>query len=78
MLGPYPARHASANFAASRLTAFFLASASTSRATEDRQSTTVPKVSKTSAFAAIAGVTARPAPCAPLPVLALAMTMVPA
>ena len=50
MLGPYPARQASANFAPSTVRPFRFASASTSRVTDVRQSTTVPKVSKTSAF----------------------------
>src|SRR5215470_6684868 len=50
MLGRYPARHASANAAPSTLRPFRFASVSISRATDVRQSTTVPKVSKTSAF----------------------------
>jgi hypothetical protein len=50
MLGRYPARHASANFAPSTVRPFRVASASTSRATDMRQSTTVPNVSKTRAF----------------------------
>src|SRR5882762_2724709 len=50
MLGPYAARQASANFAASTATPFRFARSCTSAVTEVRQSTTVPKTSKTSAF----------------------------
>ncbi len=50
MLGAYPARHASANFAPSTVKPFRFARASTSAATDVRQSTTVPKTSKTRAL----------------------------
>src|SRR5262245_43741105 len=50
MLGAYPARQASANFGPSTATPLFLATATTSCAIPERQSTTVPKVSKTSAL----------------------------
>ena len=50
MLGAYPARHASANFAPSTVNPFRFASSCTSAATDVRQSTTVPKTSKTSAL----------------------------
>src|SRR4249919_918298 len=75
MLGPYPARQLSANFAASSVTPLRFATASTSRATEDRQSTTVPKVSKTSALTAGAG--APPPPCPLAPAFAAAITIAP-
>ncbi len=50
MLGPYPARQASANFSAFTLSPFRFANCSTSCVTDVRQSTTVPKVSKPSAL----------------------------
>ena len=50
MLGAYWARHASAKVKPSMATPFPFATASTRAATEVRQSTTVPKTSKTSAF----------------------------
>jgi hypothetical protein len=51
MLGPYPARQASANFAPSIPSPFFRSRFSTSRVTEVRQSTTVPNTSKMIALA---------------------------
>src|SRR5438034_9586518 len=50
MLGPYPARHASANFVQSTSRRLSLPSCCPSAMTDDRQSTTVPNVSNTSAL----------------------------
>ena len=60
MVGPYPARQASANFAASTVRPFRIARSCTSLVTDVRQSTTVPKTSKTSAFTDATGWSSRP------------------